>query len=165
MIGVYGMGSFSVTQRDYDNEPTVVTVNTADRTAANWDAMAAKDLAFQVAVAAATLGNMTKTVTTGKVSPLGYGPSSDPKAEREEKAMVLFHDTVTFKTGQLEIGCIDIESHRLPSNPALIWKKDSAENDPLWDAVVTALEDTYLYVEGGANAVEVTKIVIVHKNI
>lgn len=151
------MGELNFTIYDNTKERTGFMVNTADLTSANIDSEYTEAIAFQALLDAVTLGNITKRTHTAKASTLGpVVRASDPQAQREAKAMMLFYDSVTFEPGRREIPCIDLDTFATGS-PGIFYDSENAANaTAAWQAFVTGFEA--FEVGPGGNAVVVSQI-------
>jgi len=146
----------SVRYTDYDGEPSVATFRSELKTAANFDAQAALELALRTA-----LEGVTRGLRVGFTSGNDYqtvAPSTradDVFAQRENKWLVEYGNAN--KTHRLEVPCADLEALD-PDNRGymLLSSGDGA-------AFKSAFEDLVLDEDG--NAVEVFTVKFVGKNI
>jgi hypothetical protein len=151
------MGQASWSVKDNTNENTSFQVPMADLTAANIDAQYALVTAMQTALGGVCLGNLIRQNVQAKSSPLMVpAPASDPDAQREAKAMVIYADNTTFESAKCEVPCIDL-TDQLPGHPGYFYDVNYAgDEDATWTAFVSAFED--IVVGPGGNAVTVVRI-------
>jgi len=151
------MGQASWSVKDNTNENTSFQLPTADLTAANIDAQYALVTAMQTALGGVCLGNLTRQNVQAKSSPLMVpAPASDPAAQREAKAMVIYADVTTFETAKCEVPCIDLDT-QLAGHPGYFYDKNyDGDEDASWTAFVSAFEA--MVVAPGGNAADVIRI-------
>lgn len=151
------MGQISFFVRDHTNERTSFSLPTSDLTAANIDSEFTEALAVQTALAGVCLGNIIRRNHQAVSATLmADAPAADEQAQREAKAMMIYHDSITFEPGRAEIPCIDL-TQQLANSPGVFYDVQFAgQEDPAWGTFVTAVEATT--VGPGGNAVVVTRI-------
>lgn len=99
--------SFSI--RDYSDEYTSTQLNIPDLTSANYDATITSVAALQTAIAAVTLGNITRVnldVDTG-LAGADDRPAS-PFAQRELGIRFFYQDDVNGQKYNFTVGCADL---------------------------------------------------------
>lgn len=156
------MGAFTISFRDHTNEPSTVVFPGEDLTAANHDAQVALTIALLAAIGDVSIGELQTSKITAQASVYGVGPAASALAQREAKAVMLFHDDTTFDKGRLEIPIIDL-SKQNPDYPGIFYLPASANNNADWTAFVTAVED-YVVLNTG-NSITVDRIYHVGKNL
>lgn len=156
------MGKLTLTYKDHTGETSIITFPGSDLLVTNIEAEFVAADVLRDATEAVLLGNLIKTAHTAIVSPMGMGPASDPNAQRESKALVRYYDNTTFERGTCEMPCPDL-SLQHPSYPGKFFVAGDANNDPLWDAFVTAFE---FFVPGpGGNLAVVEDIIHVGRDL
>jgi hypothetical protein len=142
---------------DYDSEKTTVKLHVPAVTAVNFAAQETLKDALRDAIAQMTLGTSNRT-EYGNADLLSVDPPDDVNAQREDKWLVSFRDTVNNKRGSFEIGTADRD--QLDPND----RKHAHIGDGLIvDGFVDAVEAVVLSVDG--NAIEVQEITLVGRNI
>jgi len=141
-------GIMTVSQIDFDSEVTTAQFNVAAFTVGNFTAKEALCDALRDALAAITIGTVSKTVY-GNVDLLSITPASAEAAQRELKWLVSYHDSTSLKRYSIEIGCADTDQLD-PNDRAHAEIGDSG----LVDAFVTAFEACVLSPTGGACVVD-----------
>jgi hypothetical protein len=149
------MGSVTFSLRDYDNEATSCTFNTSDLTDGNIVTEYAEAVDLQAKLAAITLGNLVRRKHTAISSPQGVGRSTNPQAAREAKALVSYHDTITFERAEVAVPTIDL-SKQMPTHPGFFYLRGVAGADADIEAFVTSMETTV--VGPGGNPIQVDEI-------
>jgi len=147
----------SVSFWDYDKEPSTVTVEGLQITAANLDAQNTMMDAIETALAGVSLGVIFKDTRVFDYSLIAGTPPNDKEAQREKKWLVKMHDAVTFKPHKLEIPCADL-SLLDDQNKGSIDKTSGA-----YTALESALQN-YIRTEAG-NPVIVDDVVFVGRNL
>jgi len=150
------MGFYTRSLKDYDGETTTFRVRAAQLNAGN--------IADQI-TAQSNLGTAINGITLGALNRITYGnevdtpvvASDDPSAQRELKWLINYHDTITGKKLQVELGTADPAA----LNPNARSQAFIGDADVV-DAFVTAFE-AYVLSEAG-NAVEVDSIFLVGRN-
>lgn len=147
------MGRITFTYADHDGEKSVAGFNTADLTSANIDAeyTAATDL--QAALEAIVRGLLLKRQHVAVVAPQAVGAASDVEAQREEKALVRYYDSVTFERAVVELPCIDMTLQN-PDYPGVFYRPGATNNDADVEAFVTQFESTVVAPGGNSAIVE-----------
>lgn len=101
------LGVDIIRYNDYDGERSTVTINSALRSAANWDAQEALALALRDAIAGITRGLRVGFDTGNRYQTVNPGTkASDPLAQREGKWIVRFGNSNN--KYRLEIPCPDL---------------------------------------------------------
>lgn len=152
------LGQATISYRDYAGESTSARFPGADLTAANIVAQMALITAIQAALEDVLIVEPQQLTVVAKVSPLGVGNSSNPESQRELKALVRYHDSVTMEKGSLELPSPDRAKQSVPD---YFYGQGTVHAD--WTAAVSAMED-YL-VGAGGNAVVIDEIVLVGRNL
>lgn len=156
------MGRLTLTIADYDAEVSTLSVNCSDLTAANIDGEYADAISFQTAVDGVSRGLILKRTHTAKVSMQAVGKSNNQEAQREEKALVMYYDSVTFEKATAEIPAVDM-TLQLPGNPGVFFIDGDGNENAAWTAFVSAFE---AFVTGpGGNASVVERIIHVGRNL
>lgn len=156
------MGKTIVTIADHTAEVSTVTFPGSDLTALNFDAELALIATLRTALGAVQRGLELKYSIVAKVSPQAVGRSADEEAQREEKALVRFYDSVTFERATLEIPCADMGLQN-PNHPGVFYLDGAPDNEAVWDTFVTAFE---AYVSGpGGNAPVVEEVIHVGRKL
>lgn len=105
------MAKLILTYRDY-NEPEVETSTSvftgSDLTAANFDAEAALMTALKNAVEDLSNGTLIKDERVAVVTPYPKDRPATAYAQRENKWLVRYKDTVTGDTNRMELPCADL---------------------------------------------------------
>jgi hypothetical protein len=123
-----------MTLTDYSGERTTVTVNSATLNGANFDTEQTAWTALRTAIQGLTLGN-TYSHSLSQVLNVTTLPAPSPLAQRENKWLVTYADTVTGKRYQMEIGTAELDNGHLVAN------SDMADlSSPDWEAFETAFE-------------------------
>lgn len=99
-------GFTSIPYADYNNEVSVVRINTVEVDATNFDAQVTSRIALMDAIAAITKG-LRLGVTYGNNVKTALGPAADDEAQREKKWLVQYHDAVTLRRYTVELPCAD----------------------------------------------------------
>lgn len=101
-------GRLSVQYIDYDGEKSSVGMRVPLQTAANFDAQLAAVGQLVSAIGNITRGNLG-TFDWLYSSLNDVARSDDPQAQREQKWLVQYHDSVTLKRYTLELPCADLD--------------------------------------------------------
>lgn len=129
---------------DYSNERTSTTLHVAEVTDANIDAQDALYDALATAVGNLTLGSfVTRYFSQGNWT-LSDTPPSDPLAQRENKWLVTYADTVTGKKYNSEIGTAELGNGHLLTNSDVANLADAE-----WVAFISAFEDVVVAPDTG----------------
>lgn len=157
------MGKVTISMRDYDNEATSVGFPVADLTAANIDAQFTAAIALQSAVEGITLGKVQSRSHMAKTSPQGVGAATSELAQREDKALVSYYDSVTYERATVEVPCIDLLV-QLTGHPGVFYLESQAGNE---EAAVTAFVTAFeaMVIGPGGNAAVIERIIHVGRNI
>lgn len=142
--------------KDYDGETTTFRVNTADLTAANFDAQVALNVALGVGIVGITRGHLQK-ISYGNeiVSP---AVPDDPLSQRENKWLIRFHDVVNnVAQSPIELGTADLTMLD-PNNRGYAHIGDGGAVDAFVDAF-----EAYVLSKDG-NAVAIDSIQFVGRN-
>jgi hypothetical protein len=107
-----------MTLTDYSGERTTVTVNSATLNSANFDTEQTAWTTLRTAIQGLTLGN-TYSHSLSQVLNVTTLPAPSPLAQRENKWLVTYADTVTGKRYQMEIGTAELDNGHL--SPIAIW--------------------------------------------
>lgn len=99
--------TFSFT--DYDGEPSNVTINTVEITAANLDAQATLLTTLRTAINAIILGGVSQVVVRDNIWDTAV-PATDPFAQREIKWVIISEDTAgnRFKSNEIPMANLDL---------------------------------------------------------
>jgi len=94
---------------DYDGEPSNVTINTVEITAANLDAQATLLSTLRTAINAIILGGVSQLVIRDTVWDTAV-PATDPFAQREIKWVIIAEDTAgnKFKSNEIPMANLDL---------------------------------------------------------
>lgn len=92
---------------DYDGEPTRMTVNTVEITAANLDAQATLATALRTALNGITIGVVEQAVITDSIWD-NVSPTTDPFGQREIKWTIISQDTAGNKFKSNEVPTADL---------------------------------------------------------
>lgn len=155
------MGKYIMTYRDYGpvGERSTSIFKGPDLTAANFDAEKALQETLRDAVEAISLGTLVKAVTVVKEVPYPDTNPASPFAQRENKWLVRYTDTVTGDKASLEIPCADLAL----LDPNAGDKADMSDADVA--AFVAAFEAYVLSPGSGTRGnTEVVEIVFVGRN-
>lgn len=156
------MGKLVITYADFDGEVSTVGMPLPDLTAANIDTEYADAIALRAALADVLLGKELRYQVTAKVAPQGVGRSANELAQREAKALVRYHDSVTFEKASLELPCVDL-SKQNANYPGVFFLYGAANNHADWITFVGAFQTK---VPGpGGNAAVVDDIIHVGRNL
>lgn len=157
------MGQTTWSQYDHTKEPTSFTAPHADFTAANIDAVQTAILNMQTALDGVSLGNTYRRTEQAKSSPLAAASAATNElAQREAKAMMLYHDSITFETGHCEVPVIDL-SLQMANFPGVFYDaRFAGDEEAAWGTFVTAVQA--LFVGAGGNSVVVDLIYHIGKN-
>lgn len=128
------MSRATMSLRDYSNEMTTTTVNGVALTSANFDAQTTQWTALRAAIQGLTLG-VTAQQSLSQFAQLSGATPSDPFAQREVKWLVNYHDAVTNKKYQTEIGTADLGDDHLVAGSDMA---DLTSAD--WVAFISAFE-------------------------
>lgn len=151
-----------MTFADFDGEESTAKFPGTPLTAANFDAEIALIATLRAGVNGIQRGKELKYSVNALVSPQAAGRASDEEAQREEKCVVRYHDSVTFKPGTLTIPCVDM-TLQLTGHPGAFFIDGEGNEESEWTTFVAAFE---AYVSGaGGNAVVVDEIVHVGRNL
>lgn len=159
------MTLFSVTKRDFSDEPTTTSWRLADTTAGNFASLAGLTTPGQAgydlksAMDDLQVAGQGSTIFTAYNLVQGRGPSTDPDSQREQKLVFFGHDNTNFDPVTWEIGCVDLSAvTRIPSTDLVELADGGAVA-----AMVTAIE-THVKSKAG-NAVTVDKAQLQGRNI
>jgi hypothetical protein len=141
-----GVSYFS--QIDYDSEVTSFNIHHVALTAGNFAATETLLDSLRDAMAAITLGNVSKT-RYGNEDLLSITPASAVTAQRELKWLVSYHDITSLLRYSVEIGCADTDQLD-PNDRAHAEIGDAG----LVDAFITAFEAVAKSPTGGAVVVD-----------
>lgn len=141
-----GISSFS--QIDFDGEVTTFNINHAALTGANFAATETLLDSLRDAMAAITLGTVSKT-RYGNEDLLSITKASAEAAQRELKWLVSYHDATSLKRYSVEIGCADTDQLD-PNDRAHAEIGDAG----LVDAFIAAFEAVAKSPSGGAVVVD-----------
>lgn len=100
--------SSSMTFQDYDLENGNFSVNCERVSAANAAAQATAFSALVVATQLLSRGVLLRTVEGVETEMFNPTPTTDKEAQREEKWLVQYNDTVTFRRYGVSIPCADL---------------------------------------------------------
>jgi len=90
------------------------------------------------------------------------GKAVSSEAQREEKALVRYYDTITFAKSTLEIPCVNMTKQN-SNHPGFFYVKGDGGTDPDWITFVAAFQ---AYVPGaGGNVCSISEILHVGRNI
>lgn len=156
------MARFKMTYTDYDEEVSTVTIPSTDLTAANIDAEYADGLTLETATEAVLRGKLQKSEHVAKTSPKGVGRATDAEAQREEKALVQYYDSVTYKRATLEMPCADMGLQN-PDYPGVFYLQGAGNNTQEWIDWVAAFVAFATGPSGNTPVVE--KVVHVGRNL
>lgn len=122
--------SWSITQRDYDGEPTTTVFGLAQLTDVNIITILPQLGPLKTAIDGVTLGLLTGTNLTWAADVLGPpgGVASSVNAQRENKWLIRYFDTVTNRPFQVSLGCADLAL--LSGNSDTINLRDGATPAP-----------------------------------
>lgn len=148
---------YSRTLHDYDNEPTTFRVRIPEINAGNIADIVTKTANLGTAVNGITLGAL-ENLRYGNETIAASGAAASAYAQRELKWLVRYRDTVLGDSYRVTIGTAD-PTHLDPNARGQAQIGDAGDVD----AFVTAFED--LVVSDAGNAVEVTSITLVGRNI
>lgn len=145
------MGRYQKVYWEYGTEAKAASVDVrcADLTAGNFTTQEGLRAAFEAAVDAVSLGNSGSENFIAVTTDVGFNPSPNPIAQRENRWLVSFRDNTTQRAGNFIIPCYD---------PALL-APDGSNMDPTsteYAGLVTATEAFVRSVNG--NPVTVTSI-------
>jgi hypothetical protein len=144
--------------RDHTNEKTTFICPSVDLTVGNIDAEYAQAILLQTALAGVSRGKIVTRNHIAKTSPQGVpGPAESEEAQREEKAMLIYANTITFVEGRFEVPVVDM-TLQLPGHPG--WFYDiqyPTEAEQEWQDFVDAVE-TSLTAWAGTDPVEVLRV-------
>lgn len=147
---------YSMTYRDYSNEPSSVTIYTRAYNVLTF----ADDLADYTDLRAAIGGIALGSLVSDQVSPYqtkyNNALPTDENAQRERKWVVRYQDDVDFSIYRVEIPCADVVGRLMPDSD----KADLTETDMA--TFVAQFEET-AYSQNG-NAVTVLDITAVGRN-
>jgi hypothetical protein len=96
-----------MTQSDFSGEKTTSQVNGVTVTAANFDAQLAAFGALYLDMLGVTLGRIASEGFRYEIR-LSNEPAADSEAQRENKWLIRYEDTSTFKLYTFELGCADL---------------------------------------------------------
>lgn len=159
-------GEVLMSFRDYDGEASSVTFNgpiisdlSADNSA--WGANATALVAATQNICHNELNRTRMTYYTNLVS---TDKADTQLSMREQKWLVRYRDTVTYKMHSVEIPCADASECVVLTSP-----HDGAQRLDLESvngaAFVTAFEDFVVAGDSYANPVEIVDVLLVHRNI
>jgi len=151
------LGSSTILYRDYDGEPSTVSVNHDTLTAVNFDAQLAAFVALQDAIAGVTEG-LKQNTGFGNYNRVVKAKATSNTAQRESKWLVTGHDVTTLKPWRMEIPCPDRD--QLDPNDR---KHANIGDGGVVDALVSAIE-AFCRSDVGNN-VSVEEITYVGRNI
>lgn len=148
---------YSYSRIDYDGEKGKHGFRTTTLTALNFDAQAALQASYAIAVSGICLGSLHKHTHGQDDFQTNIAPA-DPLAQRENKWLVTYEDTTTHKLYRIELACADL-TNLDPED-----RKHAAIGDAAQvDAYVTAFE-AFAVSEVG-NPVSVLEITFVGRNV
>lgn len=147
-----------MTLQDYGREKTTTTLTSTVLTAANFDAQVTAWAALRAAMQALTLGTVFQH-SLAQVVAVSDIPASDPFAQREMKWLINYHDTVTGKKFQSELGTADLGNDHL-----LAGTDDADLTDSDWTDYITAFQAFTKSPDNPANGVLVDTVYFVGRN-
>lgn len=148
---------FSLTYKDYSNEPSVVKGNMGAITALTIAAFLAQFGDLKTAQQALTLGTLVHDSWTGDSTVYSGALPTDLNAQRERKWRVEFEDTTNFTKGRYEIPIAKVTGLLLPNT-------DQADlSAAAWAAWITAFEAMAKSPDG--NGVNVLGATLVGRNL
>lgn len=155
------MGKLTLTYRDYGTpgERSTAQFNGPDMTAVNFDAETALQVGLFMTLEAILIGTAVKAVTVVKEVPYPDNQPASAFAQRENKWLVRYKDTVTGDKASLELPTADLDL----LDPTAEDRADMSNADIV--AFVAAFEAYVLSPGTGTRGnTEVTEIVFVGRN-
>ncbi len=152
------VGKYTRLMRDYDGEPTSLSLPSAQLTAANFDAQVVLNVALGAAIMGICISPAVEKIEYGNSIVTPVTASTNPLCQRENRWLVRYHDAVTGDKKTATIGCADLTKLD-PNNRGYAEIGDGAAVD----AFVTAFEAFVLTDLG--NAVEIDSIQFVGANL
>jgi hypothetical protein len=148
------MGKVTISMRDHTNEKTTFICPSVDLTAVNIDTEYSNAILLQTALAGVSRGNIVSRNHIAKTSPQGIpGPSDDEEAQREEKAMLIYANEVTFVEGRFEVPVIDM-TLQMDGHPGVFYLKEYASDAEVeWQLFVGEVETMLSAAQGGDSVV------------
>lgn len=108
-ISFYGITVADNTKKaNGEPETTSMRLPTADIDETNFDAVVSAASAFKTALDAVIIGNMLQDRITAAENSIGTGIAGSTLAQRENKWLFRYHDTVTNQKFQASIGTADL---------------------------------------------------------
>lgn len=156
------MGRVTFRIADYDAEISTFSLPTSDLTAINIDAEYADAITMQTALDAVQRGLILNRSHLAKSSPQAVGKATDEEAQREEKALVMFYDSVTFERATAELPCVDM-TLQMTGHPGVFYIDGETGHDAAWTTFVSEFEG--IVVGPGGNATVIERIIHVGRNL
>lgn len=147
------MGKVIIEIADYNGEKSSVLLPTADFTAENFAVKSVAIVYFRGYLDLVQRGRELSWTLLASKALVASGKAADKEAQREEKALVRFYDSVTFRRATMEIPCIDMTT-QIPGLPGVFFRLGVTGADSNWTWLVTHFESLAIGPSGNAPVVE-----------